>query len=356
VIGRAPDPAGVARRAPRWLAVAAWLGPAAVLAWWVAVRLGGERWWPTTLVLYLPHGLLLPPLAALGLLVALRGERWRLLPLAAAAWLLLFPVMGLRLGGPRAPTPGAPRLRLLTCNVDAGGRSLEATVAEIAAAGPDLVALQESTPEVAAALRQALPGLEQRAVRDLLVASRSPNVELLAPPPVAAGGQLRSPRFMRVTLDTPLGPIDLLDVHPISPREVLESARGDGFLVELRGGSLPLVDPALVRRNTELRRAQVAAIAAVAGGSTRAVLLAGDTNLPQGSPLLAAGLGRWRDAFDEVGRGLGYTFPVGPRKLPWMRIDRILAGPGLRFLAVAVGAGRGSDHHCVWADLEASPD
>jgi len=35
-----------------------------------------------------------------------------------------------------------------------------------------------------------------------------------------------------------------------------------------------------------------------------------------------------------------------------MRIDRILAGPELRFLDFGVGRGRGSDHHCVWADLE----
>jgi endonuclease/exonuclease/phosphatase family metal-dependent hydrolase len=35
-----------------------------------------------------------------------------------------------------------------------------------------------------------------------------------------------------------------------------------------------------------------------------------------------------------------------------MRIDRIFAGPELRFLQFGVGSSRASDHHCVWAELE----
>jgi endonuclease/exonuclease/phosphatase family metal-dependent hydrolase len=51
-----------------------------------------------------------------------------------------------------------------------------------------------------------------------------------------------------------------------------------------------------------------------------------------------------------VGRGFGYTFPAD-QWIPWMRIDRILAGPELRFLHFEVGRRRGSDHLAVIADL-----
>lgn len=51
---------------------------------------------------------------------------------------------------------------------------------------------------------------------------------------------------------------------------------------------------------------------------------------------------------------LGYTYPADTR-FAWTRIDRILAGPTFRFLASQVGARRGSDHRCVWADLELRP-
>ena len=106
--------------------------------------------------------------------------------------------------------------------------------------------------------------------------------------------------------------------------------------------------------NTETRRAQAEAIVALAGASTNRVILAGDTNLPAGSSIFADTLAHYRDGFDTVGRGLGYTFPADTR-FAWMRIDRILAGPGLRFLDFGVGTRHGSDHYCVWADLERWP-
>jgi len=61
------------------------------------------------------------------------------------------------------------------------------------------------------------------------------------------------------------------------------------------------------------------------------VLIAGDTNLPGLSWALATLLGDYHDAFDEAGRGFGYTYPAWHRS--WLRIDRVLGGPRLRFLS-----------------------
>ncbi len=335
----------------RIVAAAAWLYAAFVLVDWLALRFVGEGWWPTTLDLYLPHVVLLAPIVALMLLLALVGPRRLLLLQAAAAGLVLFPIMGLTLAGPNRATPGAPRLRVLSFNVDSGSRSVPLLVAEIQGARPDLVLLQESAAPVDRAVAAVLPGFSTRTSTQFFIASRHPIVDFYEPPKVKAGGVDRSPRFVRATLDTPLGRLDVYDVHPISPRDPLEDVRGEGFLVGLRTGAVFHGDRRSITKNTHLRRIQAEAIAALAAASPNPVIIAGDTNLPDPSRIYADTLGRWQDGFAAVGRGLGYTFPVG-RRFAWMRIDRILAGPELRFLDFVVGDGRGSDHHCVWAELE----
>src|SRR5262249_15173174 len=141
------------------------------------------------------------------------------------------------------------------------------------------------------------------------------------------------------------------NVHPLSPRDGIDSLRGQGFMHELESGAFFRGDKHELVENTALRRAQVEAVAALAVQSTNTVIIAGDTNLPGPSRLFDAALGRWQDGFEAAGRGFGYTYPAH-RRLAWMRIDRILAGPQLRFLDFEVGAGHASDHYCVWADLE----
>jgi endonuclease/exonuclease/phosphatase (EEP) superfamily protein YafD len=333
--------------------VATWTCAAGVAAYALALRLVAESWWVTTVALYLPHAAWLVPLGALALGLAAFGPR-RLLPVpAAAAAVVLFPVMGLTLSGPERPTPGAPRLRVLSFNADRG-RALPGLVAEILEARPDVVLLQESVPAASAAVAAALPGFEARASTQFLVASRYPIAEFHEPPKVRLGGLDLAPRFVHAVLETPLGRIAVFDVHPISPRDAIDSVQAGGILVGLRPGALLGSDRRVVTRNAALRQLQARTVAALAAASPDPVIVAGDTNLPGGSRILAEAFGELRDGFAEVGRGFGYTFPEG-RGGPWMRIDRILAGPELRFLEFGVGGGRGSDHRCVWADLERAP-
>ena len=83
-------------------------------------------------------------------------------------------------------------------------------------------------------------------------------------------------------------------------------------------------------------------------GAENPVVIAGDTNLPGLSPLLAKSYGQYTDGFSVAGRGFGYTFPA---KRPWMRIDRVLADPRLRFLRFFTGSVIASDHLYVVAEL-----
>jgi vancomycin resistance protein VanJ len=329
----------------RILTLASVLCTAGVLAYWAGLQWIGERWWGTAMLLYVPHAVLLAPVAVLAIAVAIVGpRRWLALHVATAVWVLV-PIMGLRWSGPVAGTPGSSRLRVLTFNVANGDRSVAAVVAEISAVSPDVVVLQESTMQIDDAVAAALPGFSVRSSSQFLVASRFPVVDLYEPGKLAFAGQLRSPRFVRATIETPGGALDVYDVHPISPRDAFEEVASPGGTL---GGSS---ERATIRKNTELRRLQVQEIARLAKASAHPVLIAGDTNLPRLSQILEDELGGWQDGFDAVGRGFGYTFPVG-RHAVWMRIDRIFAGPQLRFLQLHVDEGRGSDHACVWAELE----
>jgi vancomycin resistance protein VanJ len=80
------------------------------------------------------------------------------------------------------------------------------------------------------------------------------------------------------------------------------------------------------------------------------VILAGDFNLPALSHIVRDNLGDLDDAFANAGRGFGYTYPT---KLPFLRIDRIFTGHGLRAVEVEVGNARASDHLCVGAVITA---
>jgi len=337
-------------RALRFLvAGCAWLYFAAILAYLVALRWVGEGFWATTVALYLPHGLLLAPLALLVPGLALFGPRRLLVAALAAAVVVLFPIMGLHVGGPATPT-GALHLRLLTYNVDSGKEPIAEVLAQVADAAPDVIVFQESDTKVNEPVAAALPGFTAQRNGQFFIVSRYPIGETELPPPVHLDGVERSPRFLRYTLDTPLGKVELFNVHPISPRDGFESIRGSGLTTEIESGRVFHGDRHALVANTKLRSIQVHAIADAAARSPDPVIIAGDTNLPNGSGILDA-LGGFKDAFAEVGRGFGYTFPAHKYRA-WMRIDRILAGKGLRFIDVEVGSRHGSDHYCVFADLE----
>lgn len=335
----------------RLVIIATWAYLAVVVLYWLALWLIGESWWVTTVVLYLPHAVALAPALPLVLLLGTVGpRRFVAVPLVAVV-VVIFPIMGLVVCGGSEDPSGTPRLRVLSYNVDSGRRSIDQLAAEIVGARPDIVVLQEGDQQVGDQVTALLPDFVRHASGQFYIASRWPIVLVHEPPKIPVRGANRTPRFVRYTLETPLGLLDVFNVHPVSPRDGFESIRGGGLTGEVESGGIFAVDRDAWVHNTELRRAQAAAIVSLARTSQHPVIIAGDTNLPESSDIFADTLGRYQDGFDAVGRGFGYTFPAHTR-FAWMRIDRILAGPGLRFLAFGVGSRRGSDHYCVWADLE----
>lgn len=318
-------------------------------------RFVGEKWWVTSVTLYVPRAPFLIPLPLIVLALAL-CKRWRLLlTQLAAAFVALFLLMGLVLPWPARRDPGSPSVRLLSFNVNSGYGGYDKVLEAVRSFSPDVVLLQEMGWDgegVVAKLRSEYAATQPST--QFIIASRFPIESTLEPDKLPFDGRLRSPRFVQYVLKTPLGPISLYNVHPISPRSGFYAVRAGGLRHQILSGKLFLGEEApVVQANSGLRTMQIEKVAELAARETNPVVIAGDTNLPGLSPVLHQYLGRYQDGFREAGSGFGYTFPS---RYPWMRIDRILASRELRFVRFEVGCPGVSDHLCIVADIERRRD
>lgn len=311
----------------------------------LAMRFIGERFWVTTILLYLPRiGFLLPlPFVAGAHLVT--GEKLRALVVTGIAVVLVgFPLMGYKLSG--RSEQAQPSLKVMSWNTNFGRTDNDAILRLIAEEKPDIFVGQATAHRTRALLRTQLPGYSFESSDEFFICSRWPITDMLVPPDLAED-PAHHPQFVRYTIESPLGLVDLFSVHPRSPRSGLERFRGMGLRTRLMQGDLP-DDSEPINTNTILRQSQVEAAMTEVARSKHPVIIAGDTNLPTLSSLYHRTLGRLNDGFDAAGQGLGYTFPA---KRSWMRIDRILTDDRFRFLSFKTGTTIASDHHYVVAEL-----
>jgi hypothetical protein len=288
--------------------------------------------------------------------VVVAGYVWgprRLLPLQAVSLLLVvFPLMGFNPGVGRLLTRHAgPAIRVVSYNIGFASSGIRSLVAHVREFSPDLVLFQDANAGLEPDLKAAFDGWNMRLDGQFFVASRYPIRDAWNPPVIIYPRGTGSAHFVRYTLQTPLGVVDVFNTHPTSPRQGFEEVRGNGLREEIVSGRL-LAGKASrpVELNAYRRQRQVEALVAAAGTSPHPVIIAGDTNLPGLSWVLGECLGRFRDAFSQAGLGFGYTFPA---KRPWMRIDRILTNQRLQSVDFRVGDVVASDHRCVFAVIAA---
>jgi endonuclease/exonuclease/phosphatase (EEP) superfamily protein YafD len=337
----------------RIVAVLAGAYPLTLLLIILLFRYKGETWWATAVGLYLPRiGFGLPLPFLLVAVLVLRMHKY-VLALLLGAWLLVFPLMGMVVSWPSTPEKDQPVLRVLSLNVDSAFFGADKIDAEVVRLSPDIVMFQEM-PMEAWRLTDILEPRYPYVIssNQFVMATRFPVREITNPDRIYHYGGQRSPRFMRYLLDTPLGPVAVYNMHPISPRMVFTHLRGRGLTREILSGRIfsGWAAPEVLENN-ELRAQQVQMVGELAAKETYPVIIAGDTNCPGLSRTFGEYLSRFQDGFAKVGFGWGYTF-ISYRR--WLRLDRILASRQLRFLRFEAACANASDHLCVTAELQRS--
>ncbi len=338
------------RRATVFLAYAY---PVALLVVVLLFALIGDDVWFVGVAQYLPRlGFALPlPVIACALFVF--GLRRLLSIQAVSVFLLVFPLLGFVLPSCDARDERVPMLRLVSYNVNSAHAGEPRVVDVVMRYAADIVVLQEAAgraESLARRLSEHYPHVY--ASTQFVTASRYPILSTYEPDKIPLEDRQRSPRFISHVLDTPLGKVALYNVHPISPRDGFAAIRGQGVRRELFSGRLLMAqNVADLRVNSRLRELQLRYIATRAKAERAPVIIAGDMNLPTLSPLMRRYLADYDDGFRTAAWGFGYTFPTD-KPLAWMRLDRVLASPELRFVHFEVGQDLVSDHRPVMAELQ----
>ena len=313
----------------------AW-GYLALVAVYAAVLwLGGDRWWPATLLLFIPRWPIVLPVPLLAIAVLPIRPRL-LLPVGLATLVALGPAMGYRLGLQGwLHRPTTPNLRLVTFNVDAGENPrLLAISLGLEAYHPDVVVLQECSPELATPSSWPA-GWTARYDQGICIAGRFPVIEARTVERIQTGDQggTGSAMFYRLRADS--GIIDLGVLHLETPRKGLEQLRYGGRISAMERNAL--VRDVGSRRLSRWFREQ-----------SDALIIAGDFNMPVESTIYRANWSSCNNAFSRVGTGFG-----GTRVLPKysIRIDHVLTCGGWQPLKAVVGPDLGSDHRPLIVEL-----
>ena len=239
---------------------------------------------------------------------------------------------------PRSPQPGQPHVTVLTYNVNFGLAGEPGVIETIRRADADLVLLQETTPaweaELRAGLASAYPWMEfhhEPGAGGLGVLARRPfEVKEYLPAP---SGWFPAARLVA---RTPLGPVQVLNVHLRPP-----FASGEGYL----SGYM---------RSRGVRRAEIAAFHARLDPRLP-TLVVGDFNEDEGGRavrfLAARGLRTVLPDFQPRGQTWRWHTSLGTLRA---RLDHIACDGRLEPLGARIVAGGESDHLAVLATFVAA--
>lgn len=225
-------------------------------------------------------------------------------------------------------------LDLVTWNLQFDGRTPESAVAFLRKAPADVIALQELTPAVSAAIAADAALAGRYPHQALYPETGSGGMGLLSTAPLSGIKVVTEPATLMATVDGPLGPVRVVNVHPV---------RAD---VERGPYGLPTrFEPA--DRDAALARIRDE-IAATDEGTPTVVL--GDINTTPTESAFGTLAQGFRDAHAEVGLGPGWTFrpkTFEPLGIGLIRIDVVLTGPGLRTVAETTRCPPHGDHCAV---------
>jgi len=319
---------------------------AALLGFLALQRTSGEGlWWVRLAADFLPY-LFLPLLVLLPLAVLSGSTRAGVVVCVPGLIFLLLYGYRFLPRWARTSHHSGRTLTVMSYNVTMGFPGVDQILSIIESKDPDVIALQELSPQVAEALSE----LDERYPYQSLysqpvccagsgVLSRFPILHNEAFPLIEDGHF-----YQHLLLDIEGKPLHLLNVHPKPPQ-----VGGPWW-----GGSLLFIPTGYdaTARDQELDR-----LIEQLDGLDGTVVVLGDFNMTDQSAGYKKLTRRLNDAYREVGWGLGHTFPdvekVGPIPVPFplVRIDYVFHSRDLTAVRATVGANGGPDHRYLFAEL-----
>lgn len=244
----------------------------------------------------------------------------------------------------RRPPPHNPSLRLMTLNMLCRGRPVDPTVAAIRQEAPDVVLLQEMTPQTSRDLKNALADTYPHfAVHGARGAGGAAIFSRL--PLDSVTGLRLSPRgwlLQDIRLQFAGRPMALINVHLLRPT------------VAVSFGGRPPFDE-------RSRALETKALLEHTRLPNHDVILAGDFNFTDQSRDYRTIAARFDDAFVMVGRGLGFTYPMRTRHakfwwerimpFPLLRLDHVFTRGTIAARDARVGPNADSDHRSLVVTL-----
>ncbi|MDR3707831.1 MAG: endonuclease/exonuclease/phosphatase family protein [Capsulimonadaceae bacterium] len=320
-------------RPPFWLAAPTVLWIAVLLVIGISNAYGPETWWFGAANLYFPQIVYALPAVVILPAYAIWSRRWLLLPIAALLY-TLGPLMGFTWSFPRDPLP-APHIRVMTYNAKWGMHGADGVAEEIRKANPDIVQFQDSSNLMCSTyVASALAGYNVRTDGQYIVASKFPISKIQRVDISFKGREFYATRVWVRMGGTGFA---LYDVHLFSPRSGLVGFRKQD------------IEPIIV--NTRDRVFQAQRLAYAMALDRGPAIVTGDLNSPvQGLACRYPMSAGYRDAFEEAGRGYGYSYgqytKVGQ---PYVRIDHILVSRHWTVVRCWTGGIESSEHIPVCA-------
>lgn len=314
---------------------------------WI-LRSEGERFWVSSLLIYLPPQLWLLPLAVL-LPAALALARWLLLPQLFCVFFVAVWFCGLHFSNVK---PGdAKAITVVTNNIGQSNHlSMEPFLKET---NPDVLVVQDARSRLAW-YRRTHPDRYCAAAGEFITISRYPiSLTRLVDRP-----QWRGPFAAVFRIEWPERPFLLYAVHMPTPRPDFLRLRGHGFLVStIKSGGIPFAQIGDYKRSMEMRVQAAEAFSDLLANEKEPAIIAGDFNMPSWGYLHSVFASKLTDAFAVAGNGFGLTFPGFTRDPltlfgPWLRIDYLFCNKDWKPVSCITEAHRGSQHRAVAATFE----
>jgi endonuclease/exonuclease/phosphatase (EEP) superfamily protein YafD len=323
------------------LTTVAWLYLVGVLGLWLLLRIGGDRWWLATLLLFGPRWIFGLPLVALLPAAAVLSRRL-LWVLVAAAFVVAFPIMDMRIPWARAFVPSGTQIRVLTYNVTGEAVTPDALASLIEEVRPDIIALQEVSEEN---YQEVFRHWHVCRSGELLVAARWPAQLRQATSGIHPPHKWPRATFLECAINSPEGEISICTIHFPSPRYGLEAVvNRRTILARQRRGQL--------ESETQNRSGVSQGAKESLPSPNRGLIVLGDFNMPTDSNIYRRDWAGYHNAFSLTGWGTGQTVRDNLRGLELSaRIDHILTGEDWRPVRSWVGPDVGSQHLPLVADL-----